>query len=104
MKTRRGIRHGCCWSPTVFQWYRKYLTNEALEGFGDLKVGGQVILTVKYANDFVLMAKEETTMVCMTDTMNEIGRCYGREKDVKKTKLMRILRQPSQASVITDQK
>jgi len=48
---------------------------ETLEGFGDLKIGRQVILTVKYANDLVLMAKEETVMVCMTDRMNEIGRC-----------------------------
>jgi phage FluMu gp28-like protein len=46
-------------SPTVFQWYSKYLTNEALEGFGDLKLG-KVILNVKYANDLVLMTKEET--------------------------------------------
>jgi hypothetical protein len=104
VKTRRGIRHRRCWSKTVFQWYSKDLTNKALEGFGDLKIGGQVILNVKYANDFVLMAKEETVMVCTTDTMNEIGRCYGREKDVKKTKVMGILRQPSQVSVITDQK
>jgi hypothetical protein len=49
VKTGRGIRQGCCLSPTVFQWYSKYLTNEALEEFGDLKIG-QVILTVKYAN------------------------------------------------------
>jgi len=91
-------------SPTVFQWYSKYLTNEVLEGFRDLKIGRQVILTVKYANDIVLMAKEETVIVCMIDTMNEIGRCKGREKDVEKTEVMGILRQPSPASGITDQK
>jgi hypothetical protein len=73
VKTGRGIRQGCCLSPTVFQWYSKYPTNETLEGFGDLKIGRQVILTVKYA--LVLMAKEETVIVCMTDRMNEIGRC-----------------------------
>ena len=31
---------------------------EALEGFGDLKVGGQVIHNVKYADDLVLLASE----------------------------------------------
>jgi hypothetical protein len=34
----------------------EYLANKALEGFGDFKVGGQVIRTVKYADDLVLLA------------------------------------------------
>jgi hypothetical protein len=38
--------------------YNEYLTKEALEGFGDLKIGGQVIITVKYADDLVLLAKK----------------------------------------------
>jgi hypothetical protein len=29
------------------------------EGFGDLKIGGQIINTVKYADEFVLLAKEK---------------------------------------------
>ena len=71
MKTGRGIRQGCCLSPTVFQWYSKYLTNKALEGFGNLKIGGQVILTVKYANDLVLMSKEETNCNGVHERYNE---------------------------------
>jgi hypothetical protein len=35
------------------------LTNEVLEGFGDFKIGGKIIHTVKYADDLVLLAKEE---------------------------------------------
>jgi hypothetical protein len=31
----------------------------------------------------------------MTDRLTEIGRCYGMEMDVKKVKMMRILRQLS---------
>ena len=31
---------------------------EALEGFGDFKIGGKVLRTVKYADDLVLLAKE----------------------------------------------
>ena len=33
-------------------------TKEALEGLGDFKIGGQIIHTVKYADDLVLLAKE----------------------------------------------
>jgi hypothetical protein len=39
--------------------YSKCLTKEALEGFGDFKIRGQIIHTVKYADDLVLLAKEE---------------------------------------------
>jgi len=38
--------------------YRKYLTNEAPEGFQDFKIGGKVIHTVKYAYYLVVLAKE----------------------------------------------
>jgi hypothetical protein len=39
--------------------YSKYLINEALEGFGDLKIGEKVICTMKYVDDFELLAKAE---------------------------------------------
>jgi hypothetical protein len=35
----------------------EYLTKETVEGMGDLKIGGQIIHTVKYADDLVLLAK-----------------------------------------------
>ena len=41
------------------QWY---ITKETLEGFGDFTVGRQVIHTVKYADDLVLLAKEEMVL------------------------------------------
>jgi hypothetical protein len=42
--------------------YSEYHTQEALESFGDFKIGGQVICNVKYADDLVLLAKEETVL------------------------------------------
>jgi hypothetical protein len=56
-----------------------YLTKEALEGFGDFKIGGQVIRNVKYADDLVLLAKEEMVLQGMIDRLIEIGRRYGME-------------------------
>jgi len=47
LKKGRGIRPGCCLSPILFNPYRKYITKEVLEGFGDFKRGGHVIHTVK---------------------------------------------------------
>ena len=61
-------------------------TKEALDGLGDFSIGGQVIQTVKYADDLVLMADEETVLQGMIDKLTEIGRCYGVEMNVEKQK------------------
>jgi hypothetical protein len=74
----------------VFNLYSEYLTKQALEGFGDFKIGGQVIGTVRYADDLVLLAREETVLQGVVDRLIEIGRCYGMEMNVGKTKVMKI--------------
>jgi len=66
-------------SPILFNLYSEYLTKEGLEGFGDFKIGGKIIHTVKYADDLVLLAKEEKVLQDMIDKLIEIGRCYGME-------------------------
>ena len=58
----------------------------------------------KYADDLVLMAKEETVLQGMIDKLTEIGRCYGMEMNVEKTKVMKISRQPSSVTIMIDQK
>jgi hypothetical protein len=55
-------------SPNILNTYSKNLTNKATEGFGDFKIGGQVIFTVKYADELVLLAEEETVLPDITGT------------------------------------
>jgi len=45
---------------------------EALDGFEDLKLEEQVIRTVKYADDLVLLATEEAVPQGMIDKLNGI--------------------------------
>jgi hypothetical protein len=97
------IGRGCCLSPILFNLYSECLTKEALEGFGDLKIG-QIINNVKYADDLVLLAKEGMVLQDMIDKLIEIGRCYGMEMNVEKTKVMRISRQPFPVILMIDQK
>ena len=104
MQIGRAVRQGCCLSPILFNLYSECLTKEALDGLGDFKVGGQTIQTVKYADDLVLMAKEETVLWGMIDKLIETGRYYDMEMNVEKTKVMRISRQPSPVAIKIDQK
>jgi hypothetical protein len=83
VKIGRAVRQVCCLSPILFNLYSEYLTEEALEGFGDFKIG-QVIRTVKYADDLVLLAKEETVLQGMIDRLTEIGRSNGMKMNVEK--------------------
>ena len=70
--------------------------------FGDFKIGGPIIHTVKYADDLVLLAKEEKVLQKMIDNLIETGRCYGMEMNVEKTKIIRISRQPSPVQIMRD--
>ena len=76
VKIGRGVRQGCCLSPILFNLYGECLTKEALEGFGDFKIRGKIIHTVKYADGLVLLAKEEKVPQDMIDKLIEIGGCY----------------------------
>jgi hypothetical protein len=104
VKTGRGIRQGCCLSPILFNVCREYLTKEALEGSGDLKTGGQVTRTVKCADDLVLLAKEDTVLQGVTDSLIKTRRLCGMEMNVEKAKVVRISWQPSPIKIRTDQK
>jgi len=82
----RGVRQGCCSSPVLFNLYSECLIKEALDGLGDFNMGGQIVQTVKYADELVLMAKEETVLQGMIDKLIETGRCYGMEMNVEENK------------------
>ena len=71
-------------SPILFKVYSECLTNEAVEGLGDFKIGEQIIHTVKHAEDLVLLAKEGKVIQDMNDKLIEIGRCYRIEMNVKR--------------------
>jgi len=69
-------------SPILFNLHSECLIKEALDGLGDSNIGGQIIQTVKYADDLVLMAREEMVLHGMIDKLIEIGRYYGMEMNV----------------------
>jgi hypothetical protein len=59
---------------------------------------------VKYADELVLLAKEEKVLQDMVDKLIEIGGCHGMEMNVENTKVMRISRQSFPVKIMVDQK
>jgi hypothetical protein len=49
VKIGRGFRQGCCLLLILFNLCNEYFTKGALEGFGNFKIEGQVIRTLKYS-------------------------------------------------------
>ena len=63
-----------------------------MDGSGDFNIGGQIIQSVKYADDLVLMAKEEKVLQGMTEKLIEVGRCYGTEINAEKNKSYEVFK------------
>ena len=61
MQIGRRVRQGCCLSPILFNLCSKGLTTEAVDGLADFNIGGQIVQTVKYSDDLILMAKNGAT-------------------------------------------
>ena len=91
-------------SPILFNLYSECLTKETLEGFGDFKIGGQIINSLKYADDLVLLAKDGKVLQDMIEKLIKIGRCYGMTMNVEKTNIIRISRQPFLVKIMLYQK
>jgi hypothetical protein len=47
---------------------------------------------VKYADNLVLLDKDDAVLQGMTERLTEIGRCYEMDINVEKTKVTRIFR------------
>jgi len=61
----------------------------------DFKTGRQVIHTVKYADDLVLLAKEETVLKGAIDSLNDVVICYGMEMYVEVNEVIKTSRKSS---------
>ena len=103
-KIGRGVRQGCPLSPLLFNIYIQELLNEALENSKDgVKVGGQLVNAVRFADDQAMVANTNAGLQRIMDCLDRTSKDYGMRINIKKTKVMRISREQGKSvTVIID--
>ena len=67
------------------------MITDALDNNSDrIKIGGELVATVRYAHDQAMMSHTNSGLQTMMDALNDAGKDYGMKINRKKTKLMRI--------------
>ena len=84
---KKGVRQGCVLSPSLFNLYTEKIFRE-IEDMKGMNVGGYNINNLRFADDTSLLALEEQKLQNLLTTVNDKGKLYGMEINVKKTQSM----------------
>lgn len=82
----RGVRQGCILSPTLFNVYSQVIFEKALwERSEGVKIGGEVISTIRYADDTVILAESLEDLQILVNAVNMECQQMGIDINTKKT-------------------
>jgi hypothetical protein len=94
----KGARQGCILSPYLFVTYTESGMREAeISNYG-IKIGGNNISNLRYADDTALMESSRDGIDSLTNAVNDAGKKLNLSLNVKKTKLLSAGRTPTSHS------
>ena len=86
-KIKKGVGQGCVLSSSLFNLYTEKIFRER-EGMKGVIVGGSNINNNRYADDTALLTLCTTDLQDLVTEINNKGKPYGMEVNIKKTKTM----------------
>src|SRR6476469_6404701 len=85
----RGVRKGCPLSHLMCSIYVEMMMKEAFENVEEgIRVGGELIKDVKYADDQGMVANTEAGLQSLMDSLHTTAKHYDMKINIKKTKAM----------------
>ena len=94
-EVQRGVRQGCILSPYLFNAYtekimRDVMSDERSDKFDGLKINGEVVADLRYADDTALLSDSKDGLETLLQTVKDYSDEKGLKLNVKKTKIMDI--------------
>jgi len=89
-------------TPTPFNVYAEAMMKEALNDLKGVCFGGELVQSVWYADDQAMTANTEKGLQKILDETIRVAKKYDMKINIKKTKVMKIGRQPSTTKTTVD--
>ena len=86
----KGVRQGCILSPCLINLYAQYIMRNAglEEAQAGIKIAGENINHLKYADNTTLMAESEEELKSLLMKVKEESEKFGLKLNIQKTKVM----------------
>src|SRR6476619_3056659 len=89
----RGVRQRCPQFQMLLLIYAEMMMKDALENVEEgIRVGGELIKDVQYADDQGMVANTEAGLQSLMDSLNTTAKHYDMKVNIKKTKAMVVSR------------
>ena len=89
---KRGVRQGCVMSPDFLNYYAEMIIRE-LKDLEGIKVGGENVNNIRYADDTTLVADSYEKLQNLIDALDRASQEKGLNINMKKTKVMVVTKE-----------